>query len=50
MPELTITSPYVPSRVRVDYNTFTTGNPMPEGTLDLASVTGNLFSHLLLIT
>ncbi len=27
MPELTITSPYVHSRV--DSNTFTTGNPMP---------------------
>jgi hypothetical protein len=33
MPELTITSPYVHSRV--DYNTFTTGNPMPESTLTL---------------
>jgi hypothetical protein len=29
MPELTITSPYA----RVDYNTFTTGNPMQESTL-----------------
>jgi hypothetical protein len=34
MPELTITSPYVHSRV--DSNTFTMGNPM-SGTLDLAS-------------
>jgi hypothetical protein len=31
MPELTITSPYVHSRV--DSNTFTMGNPMPESTL-----------------
>jgi hypothetical protein len=31
MPELTITSPYVYSRV--DFNTFTMGNPMPESTL-----------------
>ncbi len=31
MPELTITSPYVYSRV--DSNTFTMGNPMPESTL-----------------
>jgi hypothetical protein len=31
MPELTITSPYVNSRV--DSNTFTKGNPMPESTL-----------------
>ncbi len=43
MSELTITSPYVYSRV--DSSTFTIGNPMPEstlnpqlGTLDLASV------------
>jgi hypothetical protein len=50
MPELTKTSPYVHSRV--DSNTFTMGNPMPEsnvpygrvdfipqsGTLELASV------------
>jgi hypothetical protein len=42
--ELTITSPYAYSRV--DSNTFTMGNPMPEstltvslsGTLDLASI------------
>jgi hypothetical protein len=33
MPELTITSPYVHSRV--DSNTFTMGNPMPESTLTL---------------
>ncbi len=33
MPELTITSPYVHSRV--DSNTFTIGNPMPESTLTL---------------
>jgi hypothetical protein len=35
MPELTITSPYVHSRV--DYNAFTMdiGNPMPESTLTL---------------
>ncbi len=33
MPELTITSPYVHSRV--DSNTFTMGNPMPEPTLTL---------------
>ncbi len=33
MPELTITSPYVDSRV--DTNTFTMGNPMPESTLTL---------------
>jgi hypothetical protein len=32
MSELTITSPYVPSRV--DSNTFTMGNPMPESTLN----------------
>ncbi len=31
MPELTITSPYIHSRV--DSNTFTTGNPVPESTL-----------------
>jgi hypothetical protein len=31
MPELTITLPYVHSRV--DYNTFTMGIPMPESTL-----------------
>jgi hypothetical protein len=31
MPELTITSPYINSRV--DSNTFTMGNPMPESTL-----------------
>jgi hypothetical protein len=31
MQELTITSPYVHSRV--DTNTFTMGNPMPESTL-----------------
>ncbi len=31
MPKLTITSPYVHSRV--DSNTFTMGNPMPESTL-----------------
>ncbi len=33
MPKLTITSPYVHSRV--DSNTFTMGNPMPESTLTL---------------
>ncbi len=33
MPEFTITSPYVHSRV--DSNTFTMGNPMPESTLTL---------------
>jgi hypothetical protein len=33
VPELTITSPYVHSRV--DSNTFNTGNPMPESTLTL---------------
>jgi hypothetical protein len=33
MPELTITSPYV--HYRVDSNTFTMGNPMPESTLTL---------------
>jgi hypothetical protein len=33
MPELTITSPYV--RSRVDSNTFTMDNPMPELTLIL---------------
>jgi hypothetical protein len=33
MPELTITSPYVQSRV--DSNTFTMGNPMPESTITL---------------
>ncbi len=33
MPELNITSPYVQSRV--DSNTFTMGNPMPESTLTL---------------
>jgi hypothetical protein len=33
MPELTINSPYVHSRV--DYNTFTMGNRMPESTLIL---------------
>ncbi len=33
MPELTITSPYVHSRV--DSNTFTMGNPIPESTLTL---------------
>jgi hypothetical protein len=33
MPEFTITSPYV--HVRVDSNTFTMGNPMPESTLSL---------------
>jgi hypothetical protein len=33
MPELTITSPYIDSRV--DYNTFTMGNPIPESTLTL---------------
>ncbi len=33
MPELTITPPYVHSRV--DSNTFTMGNPMPESTLTL---------------
>jgi hypothetical protein len=33
MPELTITSPYVHSRV--DSNTFTMGNAMPESTLTL---------------
>ncbi len=33
MPELTITSPYVHSRV--DSNTFTMGNPLPESTLTL---------------
>jgi hypothetical protein len=33
MPELTITSPYVLSKV--DYNTFTMGNPVPESTLTL---------------
>jgi hypothetical protein len=31
LPELTITSPYFHSRV--DFNTFTMGNPMPESTL-----------------
>ncbi len=31
MPELTIISPYAHSRV--DSNTFTMGNPMPESTL-----------------
>jgi hypothetical protein len=31
IPELTITSPHVQSRV--DSNTFTMGNPMPESTL-----------------
>ncbi len=31
MPELTITSPYVHSKV--DFNTFTMGNPMPESTI-----------------
>jgi hypothetical protein len=31
MPELTITSPFVHSRV--DSNTFTMGNPVPESTL-----------------
>jgi hypothetical protein len=36
MPELTITSPYVHSRV--DSNTFTMGNPMPELTLTLCRV------------
>ncbi len=30
-----ITSPYVPSRVAVDSNTITMGNPMPESTLTL---------------
>jgi hypothetical protein len=34
MPELTITSPYVHSRV--DSNKFTMGNPMPELTLTLS--------------
>ncbi len=34
MPELTITSPYVHSRV--DSNTFTMGNPMPELIITLA--------------
>jgi hypothetical protein len=33
MPELTITSPYVHSRV--DSNTFTIGNPLPDSTLTL---------------
>jgi hypothetical protein len=33
MQELTVTSPYVHSRV--DSNTFTMGNPMPESTLTL---------------
>ncbi len=33
MPELTITSPYV--HFRVDSNTFTMGNLMPESTLTL---------------
>jgi hypothetical protein len=33
VPELTKTSPYVPSSV--DSNTFTMGNPMPESTLTL---------------
>ncbi len=33
MKKKTITSPYVHSRV--DSNTFTTGNPMPESTLTL---------------
>jgi hypothetical protein len=33
MPEMTITSPYVHSRV--DAETFTMGNPMPESTLTL---------------
>jgi hypothetical protein len=33
MPEMTITSPYVHSRV--DSSTFTMGNPMPESTLTL---------------
>jgi hypothetical protein len=34
MPELTITSPYVHSRV--DSNTFTMDNPLPESTLFLS--------------
>ncbi len=36
MPELTIASPYVHSRV--DSNTFTLGNPMPESTLTLCQI------------
>jgi hypothetical protein len=36
MPELTITSPYVNSKV--DSNTFTMGKPMPESTLTLCQV------------
>jgi hypothetical protein len=35
MPELTITSPYVHSRVDSDAFTMDIGNPMPESTLTL---------------
>jgi hypothetical protein len=41
MPELTITSPYVHSRV--DSNTFTMGNPMPESTLNYSMPESTLF-------
>jgi len=48
MPELTITSSYVHSRV--DSNTFTITNPMPESTLspskDLASRLESLFLYI----
>ncbi len=41
MPELTTTSPYVPSRVH--YNTFTMGNPMPESTLTQGQAQSRLY-------